>query len=135
MITILENGTASSKNLAMLEARFGSGQKKKIARKNLTNNIQLFFLFCVEILYNTAADDSRSFDIFLMSFSCYLLTVFISPLSEPRKVQPIFKTDEPVCPEGKLQCGNGECIEKELFCNGKEECKDGSDENACSKYR
>lgn len=53
--------------------------------------------------------------------------------SEPRKVLPILKTDEPVCPEGKLQCGNGECIEKELFCNDKPDCKDESDENACSK--
>lgn len=52
---------------------------------------------------------------------------------EPRKVLPILKTDEPVCPEGKLSCGNGECVEKELFCNGKPDCKDESDENACSK--
>lgn len=58
---------------------------------------------------------------------------FIAP-SEPRKVLPILKTDEPVCPEGKLSCGNGECVDKELFCNGKPDCKDESDENACSKY-
>lgn len=44
------------------------------------------------------------------------------------------KTDEPICPEGKLACGSGDCIEKELFCNGKPDCKDESDENACSKY-
>lgn len=55
-------------------------------------------------------------------------------LPEPRKVLPILKTDEPICPEGKLSCGNGECIEKELFCNDKPDCKDESDENACSKY-
>lgn len=54
-------------------------------------------------------------------------------ISEPRLALPNFKTDEPVCPEGKLQCGNGECLEKELFCNGKPDCKDESDENACSK--
>ena len=54
--------------------------------------------------------------------------------SEPRKVLPKFKTDEPVCPDGKLSCGNGECVDKELFCNGKPDCKDESDENACSKY-
>jgi len=53
---------------------------------------------------------------------------------EPRKVQPILRTDEPVCPAGKLSCGNGECIEKELFCNDKPDCKDESDENACSKF-
>lgn len=52
---------------------------------------------------------------------------------EPRKVLPILKTDEPICPEGKLSCGNGECVDKELFCNGKPDCKDESDENACSE--
>lgn len=46
---------------------------------------------------------------------------------------PILKTDEPVCPEKQLSCGNGECIAKELFCNNKPDCKDESDENACSK--
>ncbi|KAJ8920602.1 hypothetical protein NQ315_004741, partial [Exocentrus adspersus] len=52
-------------------------------------------------------------------------------LEKPRKIQPIFKTDEPQCPDGKLLCGNGECLDKELFCNGKPDCKDESDENAC----
>ncbi len=53
--------------------------------------------------------------------------------AEPRKVMPILKTDEPICPEKQLACGNGECIAKELFCNDKPDCKDESDENACSK--
>lgn len=52
---------------------------------------------------------------------------------EPRKTLPILKTDEPRCPEGKLMCGNEDCIEKDLFCNGKPDCKDESDENACGK--
>lgn len=54
--------------------------------------------------------------------------------SEPRKAMPNFKTDEPVCPKDQLQCGNGECINKDLFCNDRPDCKDESDENACSKY-
>ncbi len=41
------------------------------------------------------------------------------------------KTDEPVCPDKQLQCGNGECIDKEKFCDEKADCSDGSDENAC----
>lgn len=61
--------------------------------------------------------------------------LFREIFSEPRKVLPILKTDEPVCPEGKLSCGNGECIDKELFCNGKPDCKDESDENSCSELR
>ncbi|XP_066589157.1 chitin deacetylase 1 isoform X3 [Prorops nasuta] len=57
--------------------------------------------------------------------------IFFEP-TKPRKVLPILKTDEPVCPDGKLSCGNGECVDKELFCNGKPDCKDESDENACT---
>ncbi|XP_046746909.1 chitin deacetylase 1 isoform X1 [Diprion similis] len=53
-------------------------------------------------------------------------------IEKPRKVLPILKTDVPVCPEGKLSCGNGDCVEKEFFCDGKPDCKDESDENACT---
>lgn len=62
-----------------------------------------------------------------------LMRLLLCGCAEPRKVLPRLKTDEPVCPEGKLSCGNGECIDKELFCNDKPDCKDGSDENACCK--
>jgi len=56
--------------------------------------------------------------------------------SEPRKALPNLKTDEPVCPKDQLQCGDGECMNKDLFCNERYDCKDESDENACSKcYR
>ncbi|XKL69300.1 hypothetical protein PGB90_007069 [Kerria lacca] len=51
---------------------------------------------------------------------------------KPRKIMPILKTDEPICPEKQLACGNGECLAKELFCNDKPDCKDESDENACT---
>ena len=54
-------------------------------------------------------------------------------ISEPRLATPLLATDEPICETGKLACGNGDCIEKELFCNGSPDCADGSDENACSK--
>lgn len=67
--------------------------------------------------------------------SRYINHTFVLCISEPRKVLPILKTDEPICPEGKLACGSGDCIEKELFCNGKPDCKDESDENACSKFK
>ena len=38
-------------------------------------------------------------------------------LSKPRLVKPNFNTEEPVCPDGQLQCGNGECIGVEFFCD------------------
>lgn len=71
---------------------------------------------------------------FIYNLKCYNIFLITCKTKEPRKVMPILKTDEPVCPEGKLSCGNGECVEKELFCNDKPDCKDESDENACSMY-
>merc|ERR1712105_22372 len=37
-------------------------------------------------------------------------------LEKPRKPLPLFKTEEPICPEKHLACGNRECIEQKLFC-------------------
>ena len=53
-------------------------------------------------------------------------------LEKPRRATPLLATEEPICETGKLACGNGACIEKELFCNGSPDCADGSDENACT---
>merc|ERR1712002_1302546 len=53
-------------------------------------------------------------------------------LSKPRLAKPNLKTEEPVCPDGQLQCGDGQCIDQILFCNKELDCNDGSDENACS---
>ncbi|XP_026738148.1 uncharacterized protein LOC113501263 isoform X2 [Trichoplusia ni] len=54
-------------------------------------------------------------------------------LEKPRKDLPILITEpEPLCPDGTIACGSGECIETELFCNGIPNCQDKSDENGCT---
>jgi hypothetical protein len=55
--------------------------------------------------------------------------------NKERKVKPLLITDEPLCPDGSLACGDGNCIERGLFCNGEKDCSDGSDENSCGKDR
>lgn len=55
--------------------------------------------------------------------------------NKERKVKPLLHTDEPLCQEGNLACGDGVCIERGLFCNGEKDCSDGSDENSCGESR
>ena len=45
--------------------------------------------------------------------------------------KPNLHTLEPVCADGELQCGSGECIAQSFFCDRKPHCQDGSDENVC----
>ncbi|XP_076326310.1 chitin deacetylase 1-like [Tachypleus tridentatus] len=56
-------------------------------------------------------------------------------VEKPRLATPLLSTDEPICSENQLACGNGECIERKLFCDGEPQCTDGSDENACTKEK
>lgn len=53
--------------------------------------------------------------------------------SKERKVKPKLYTETPLCDEGQLACGSGDCKERGLFCNGEADCDDGSDENSCGK--
>ena len=32
------------------------------------------------------------------------------------------------CSEGKLLCGNGMCLDRSKFCDGTDDCMDGTDE-------
>jgi len=52
-------------------------------------------------------------------------------LTKEKKVKPLLYTDEPICQENHLACGDGNCIQRGLFCDGEKNCNDGSDENAC----
>lgn len=54
--------------------------------------------------------------------------------NKERKVKPLLVTDEPLCQDGFLACGDSSCLERGLFCNGEKNCADGSDENSCGKY-
>lgn len=53
--------------------------------------------------------------------------------NKERKAKPLLYTEEPLCQDGFLACGDGSCIERGLFCNGEKDCADGSDENICGK--
>ena len=55
-------------------------------------------------------------------------------LTKEKKVKPLLSTDEPLCEPNKLACGDSICIEQGLFCDGKKDCTDGSDENACGEF-
>jgi len=51
-----------------------------------------------------------------------------------RKVKPLFNTVEPLCQNEMLACGDGTCMDKQLFCDGKTDCPDASDETVCGMY-
>jgi len=51
--------------------------------------------------------------------------------SKEKRVKPLLYTDEPLCADGSLACGDGTCIERTLFCNNEKDCQDGSDETYC----
>lgn len=36
------------------------------------------------------------------------------------------------CPFGEIECGSGECMGKEFFCDGSPHCEDSSDEHICN---
>ena len=55
-------------------------------------------------------------------------------ITKEKKAAPLLNTEEPLCDPNKLACGDAICINKELFCDGKPDCNDGSDENACGEY-
>ncbi|XP_037779629.1 chitin deacetylase 1-like [Penaeus monodon] len=53
-----------------------------------------------------------------------------SRLPEPR--WPVPEGEVSNCPGTDIECGSGECLRKDLFCDGVADCNDGSDENICT---
>lgn len=39
------------------------------------------------------------------------------------------------CRPGEFSCRNGRCVPEKLRCNGRDDCKDGSDESRCEKCK
>jgi hypothetical protein len=50
--------------------------------------------------------------------------------------QPVTYTGPPPppCQPNETVCRSGECLPQETRCDGKRDCRDGSDEFGCSKY-
>lgn len=72
---------------------------------------------------------------FIWSFLSYIAPFILTEEHPPLPVWPLEDGEQSQCPEGEIQCGSGECIPKELYCNFSPECADGSDENICSECR
>ncbi|KAF2355320.1 Low-density lipoprotein (LDL) receptor class A repeat [Trinorchestia longiramus] len=52
---------------------------------------------------------------------------------KPKPKWPVpYDADNKCNGEIEIECGSGECLSKSLFCDGTEDCTDGSDENICS---
>ncbi|XP_066942891.1 chitin deacetylase 1-like [Macrobrachium rosenbergii] len=45
---------------------------------------------------------------------------------------PLLDGEQSNCPGTDIECGSGECISKERFCDNHPDCSDGSDENICT---
>lgn len=51
--------------------------------------------------------------------------------SQIKKAKPLLSTDEPLCQDDYLACADSVCIPRKEFCDGTEQCVDGSDESQC----
>merc|ERR1712212_1013197 len=89
-------------------------------------------LQCTEVgLESLVCPPSFAFDLELQACNWRDQGTNCKKTVKPHKAKPIFATKEPLCDAGKLACGDGTCMPKEIFCDGNIDCNDGSDENLC----
>ncbi|KAG7174655.1 Very low-density lipoprotein receptor-like 2 [Homarus americanus] len=50
----------------------------------------------------------------------------------PQPIWPLPEGAVSNCPGDEIECGSGECMPKNRFCDGTPDCADDSDENACT---
>merc|ERR1711970_421037 len=105
------------------------------------NNLE-YFRFntqdCREVLQRTevgleslVCPPSLAFDLELQACNWKEQVKNCDQTTKVTKATPLFNTKDPICEVGELACGDGTCMPREIFCDGKPDCNDGSDENSC----
>merc|ERR1712212_1072207 len=89
-------------------------------------------LQCTEVgLESLVCPPSLAFDLELQACNWRDQVLNCDKTIKPHKAKPLFATKDPLCDAGKLACGDGTCMPKEIFCDGNLDCNDGSDGNLC----
>ena len=96
-------------------------------------NFAYFFISLLQGLQAIRCPPGLAFDLEKQTCDWKWAVTNCDKVTKEKKSKPLLFTDEPICQENYLACGDGNCIERGLFCNGAKDCNDGSDENACGK--
>ncbi|KAF2360436.1 Low-density lipoprotein (LDL) receptor class A repeat [Trinorchestia longiramus] len=87
---------------------------------------------CTEVgLESLVCPPSLAFDLELQACNWKEEVKNCGKTTKDKKVRPLTSTKDPLCEGGKLACGDGTCLPREVFCDGNPDCNDFSDENFC----